>query len=40
MGGEVPTQRCIRTFFVTTTNRHDLQRAVPLEPLLELVNGL
>lgn len=38
MGGEVAIARCIPVLVITTSNLHDLQRAVLLAPLLEQVN--
>jgi hypothetical protein len=38
MSREVAISRCIRILFQTTTNRHDFQRTVLLDPLLDQVN--
>jgi hypothetical protein len=38
MGREVSSSRSIRILFKVTTNRHDLQRTVLLDPLLDQVN--
>jgi hypothetical protein len=40
MSREVAFSRGIRILFQTTTNRHDFQRTVLLEPLFDLINGL
>jgi hypothetical protein len=39
MGREVAIFPCIPALFATITNRDDLHRPVPLEPLFDLING-